>query len=534
MENANVLIVFVSAILLFCIAFSRLITKAGIPVLVFFIFAGMIMGSEGAGGIYFDNASAASSIGNFALCYIIFAGGMATSWKSAREVLLPGALLSTAGVMITAILVGVAAHFLLGLTLMQGLLLGSVVSCTDAASVFSILRSKKLGLKFHTDSLLEVESGSNDPCAYMLTAVVLSLMEGGTSGGQIVRMILAQIAYGLLCGVGIAFAALWMLQRFKFSTDGFDAVFVLAVAVLSYALPSLIGGNGYLSAYLVGIILGNNPIKNKTSLVSFFDGVTGLMQIVIFFLLGLLSYPSRMHPFLLPALAIALFLSFAARPLAVFLLLTPLRCPIRQQLLVSWAGLRGASSIVFAIMATVGSAYTEEDLFHIVFCIVLLSVAFSGTLIPAVARLLRMIDNSGNVMKTFNDYSEETEVQLVQVEIDGDHPWLDRPVQELELPHDMLLVVLARGGEILIPNGQTVLRLGDTAVLSAPAYRGNLDLALTELTVKPGDSYCSKQISELRRRPNSLIVMVKRSGERIIPNGQTLLLAGDVLVICAA
>ena len=414
------------------------------------------------------------------------------------------------------------------------MLIGSVLGSTDAASVFSILRSKKLGLKFHTDSLLEVESGSNDPCAYMLTAVVLSLMEGGTSGGQIVRMILAQIAYGLLCGVGIAFAALWMLQRFKFSTDGFDAVFVLAVAVLSYALPSLIGGNGYLSAYLVGIILGNNPIKNKTSLVSFFDGVTGLMQIVIFFLLGLLSYPSRMHPFLLPALAIALFLSFAARPLAVFLLLTPLRCPIRQQLLVSWAGLRGASSIVFAIMATVGSAYTEEDLFHIVFCIVLLSVAFSGTLIPAVARLLRMIDNSGNVMKTFNDYSEETEVQLVQVEIDGDHPWLDRPVQELELPHDMLLVVLARGGEILIPNGQTVLRLGDTAVLSAPAYRGNLDLALTELTVKPGDSYCSKQISELRRRPNSLIVMVKRSGERIIPNGQTLLLAGDVLVICAA
>ena len=517
-----------------CVFFNRVSSKLGIPALLAFILLGMFFGIDGAVKIKFGDYAFSEQLCSIALIFIMFYGGFGTKWQEAKPVAVPAILLSTLGVALTAAFTGLFCHYVMGFGWLEGMLIGSVLGSTDAASVFSILRSKKLGLKFHTDSLLEVESGSNDPCAYMLTAVVLSLMEGGTSGGQIVRMILAQIAYGLLCGVGIAFAALWMLQRFKFSTDGFDAVFVLAVAVLSYALPSLIGGNGYLSAYLVGIILGNNPIKNKTSLVSFFDGVTGLMQIVIFFLLGMLSYPSRMHPFLLPALAIALFLSFAARPLAVFLLLTPLRCPIRQQLLVSWAGLRGASSIVFAIMATVGSAYTEEDLFHIVFCIVLLSVAFSGTLIPAVARLLRMIDNSGNVMKTFNDYSEETEVQLVQVEIDGDHPWLDRPVQELELPHDMLLVVLARGGEILIPNGQTVLRLGDTAVLSAPAYRGNLDLALTELTVKPGDSYCSKQISELRRRPNSLIVMVKRSGERIIPNGQTLLLAGDVLVICAA
>ena len=507
-----------------CVFFNRVSSKLGIPALLAFILLGMFFGIDGVVKIKFGDYAFSEQLCSVALIFIMFYGGFVTYCQEAMMLVVRSFLLSSLGVVMTAAFTGLFCHYVMGFGWLEGMLIGSVLGSTDAASVFSILRSKKLGLKFHTDSLLEVESGSNDPCAYMLTAVVLSLMEGGASGGEIARMILAQIAYGLLCGVGIAFAALWMLQRFKFSTDGFDAVFVLAVAVLSYALPSLIGGNGYLSAYLVGIILGNNPIKNKKSLVSFFDGVTGLMQIVIFFLLGLLSYPSRMQPFLLPALAIALFLSFAARPLAVFLLLTPLRCPIRQQLLVSWAGLRGASSIV----------YTEENLFHIVFCIVLLSVAFSGTLIPAVARLLRMIDTSGNVMKTFNDYSEETEVQLVQVEIDGDHPWLDRPVQELELPHDMLLVVLARGGEILIPNGQTVLRLGDTAVLSAPAYRGNLDLALTELTVRPGDSYCSKQISELRRRPNSLIVMVKRSGERIIPNGQTLLLAGDVLVICAA
>ena len=517
-----------------CVLFNRISSKLGIPALLAFILLGMFFGIDGVVKIKFGDYAFSEQICSVALIFIMFYGGFGTKWQAAKPVAVPAVLLSTAGVALTALFTGLFCHYVMDFDWLEGMLIGSVLASTDAASVFSILRSKKLGLKYHTDSLLEVESGSNDPSAYMLTIVVLSLMEGEVSGGQIAYMIFAQVVYGLLCGVGIAFAALWMLRRLKLAADGFDAVFVLSVAVLSYALPSLIGGNGYLSAYLVGIILGNHTIRNKESLVSFFDGVTGLMQIVIFFLLGLLSYPARMQPFLFPALLIALFLSFAARPLAVFLLLTPLRCPIRQQLLVSWAGLRGASSIVFAIMATVGSAYTEEDLFHIVFCIVLLSVTFSGTLIPAVARLLGMIDQSGNVMRTFNDYSEETEVQLVQIELGEGHPWLNRPLRELELPQDMLLVALIRAGQIQIPDGQTVLQQGDTAVLSAPAYLGGVDLELTELTVRPDDSYCGKQIMELKKRPNTLIVMVKRGGERIIPNGQTRLQTGDVLVICAA
>ncbi len=516
-----------------CVIFNRISSKLGIPALLAFIMLGMFFGIDGVIKIKFGDYAFSEQICSIALIFIMFYGGFGTKWQEAKPVAVGSILLSTVGVVLTAGFTGLFCHYVMGFEWLEGMLIGSVLSSTDAASVFSILRSKRLGLKYHTDSMIEVESGSNDPCAYMLTIVVLALMQGDASGGEIAYLLFAQVTYGLICGIAIAFISLKMLQRFKFSTDGFDAVFVLAVAVLSYALPSLIGGNGYLSAYLVGIILGNNPIKNKKSLVSFFDGITGLMQIIIFFLLGLLAYPSRMQPFLVPALIIALFLSFVARPLAVFLLLTPLRCPIRQQLLVSWVGLRGASSIVFAIMATIGSEYTEESLFHIVFCIVLLSVAFSGTLIPAVARLLRMIDTSGNVMKTFNDYSEETEVQLVQVGIDEDHPWRDRPVELLELPHDMLLVVLIREGEILVPNGQTVLLLGDVAVLSAPSYQGNLDLELTELTVGSSGPYCGKQILELKRRPNTLIVMVKRGGERIIPNGQTRLQEGDVLVICA-
>lgn len=516
-----------------CVLFNRISNKLGIPALLAFILLGMFFGIDGVIKIKFDDYAFSEQLCSIALIFIMFYGGFGTKWQAAKPVALPAILLSTAGVVLTAGFTGLFCHYVMDFDWLEAFLIGSVLSSTDAASVFSILRSKKLGLRFHTDSMIEVESGSNDPCAYMLTAVVLALMKGDTSGGEIAYLLFSQVAYGLVCGVGIAFLALKMLQKFKFSTDGFDAVFVLAVAILSYAVPSLIGGNGYLSAYLVGIILGNNPIKNKKSLVSFFDGVTGLMQIVIFFLLGLLSYPSRMEPFLVPALLIALFLSFVARPLAVFLLLAPLRCPVRQQMLVSWVGLRGASSIVFAIMAITGSPDSGDYLFHIVFCIVLLSVSFSGTLIPAVSRILGMIDLGGNVMKTFNDYSEETEVQLVQVQINEQHPWSERPVAQLELPHDMLLVVLVREGSILVPNGQTVLMPGDIAVISAPAYQGNLDLELTEMTVTSDGSYCGKQIMELKRRPDSLIVMVRRGGERIIPNGQTLLQEGDVLVICA-
>lgn len=213
-----------------CVFFNRVSSKLGIPALLAFILLGMFFGIDGVVKIKFGDYAFSEQLCSIALIFIMFYGGFGTKWQEAKPVAVPAILLSTLGVALTAAFTGLFCHYVMGFGWLEGMLIGSVLGSTDAASVFSILRSKKLGLKFHTDSLLEVESGSNDPCAYMLTAVVLSLMEGGTSGGQIVRMILAQIAYGLLCGVGIAFAALWMLQRFKFSTDGFDAVFVLAVA----------------------------------------------------------------------------------------------------------------------------------------------------------------------------------------------------------------------------------------------------------------------------------------------------------------
>lgn len=266
-----------AVVILSCVLFQRLSGKVGVPALLFFILLGMFFGTDGVVKIPFDNFELAQNICSVALLFIMFYGGFGTNVRSARPVAAQAVLLSSVGTVLTAGLVGVFCHFVLGVALWESFLIGAVISSTDAASVFSVLRSRHLNLKYHTASLLEVESGSNDPFSYMLTTIVLSVMHGGSSGGQFAAMLAAQIGYGVLFGVVLALAARWVLGRFRFSA-GFDAVFAVAVALLSYVLPEMLGGNGYLSVYLTGMILGNSRIPNKSGLVHFFDAATALMQ----------------------------------------------------------------------------------------------------------------------------------------------------------------------------------------------------------------------------------------------------------------
>ncbi|MEG1913179.1 MAG: cation:proton antiporter, partial [Cloacibacillus sp.] len=247
MVTADNMILFVSAILLFCIVFSRVLTKIGIPVLVFFIFAGMFLGSDGVGGVYFDGAKLAGNIGNIAICYILFAGGMATRWGSIKDVLVPGTLLATVGVVITAVLVGVAAHFLVGFTLLEGLLLGSVVSCTDAASVFSILRSNGLNLKGNLAPLLELESSANDPAAYMMTIATLALLLSPEKGFfSLAKMLLLQGAVGLTAGYILGRAGAEIMSRVRLSSDGLYPVVAVVIAAFIYSAVQIMHGNGFL------------------------------------------------------------------------------------------------------------------------------------------------------------------------------------------------------------------------------------------------------------------------------------------------
>ena len=522
-------ILLVAAVILLCLSLNKMSNKLGIPMLLAYILLGMMFGTDGILKIPFDNFTIAEQICTVSLIFIMFYGGFGTNWKQAKPVAGKAVLLSTVGVILTAVTTGAFCHFILKMDFWESMLIGSVISSTDAASVFSILRSRRLNLKNNTASMLEVESGSNDPCSYMLTVIILTIMSGELSGFSLVVMIFSQITFGILVGVVVALAAAFILKKVNFATDGFDTIFVFSMALVSYAGASMINGNGYLAAYIAGIILGNTPLHHKKSLVHFFDGITGLMQMLIFFLLGLLAYPSQLPKILPIALAIAVFLTFVARPVSVFAILMPFRCPVKQQLLVSWAGLRGAASIVFAIMATVSPAYTKNDLFHIVIFIVLFSISIQGTLLGLVAKKLDMIDENGNVMKTFSDYSDEMPVEFVKISIKAGHPWENRKIKDLTSLPDLLLVLILRGEERIIPNGNTVVLAGDKIVLSALSPEENLGICLTEIPIEKDSKWIGKPLSRIKLGEEKLVLVLKRN-EKVV-NGNTVIRENDVLVI---
>ena len=521
-----------SVVILICVCFSRISGKIGIPFLLAFILLGMVFGSDGLFKIPFANFALSEKICSVALIFIMFYGGFGTRWSEAKPIAAKSIALSTVGVVATAGITGLFCHFILRMEWFESMLIGSVISSTDAASVFSILRSKKLGLKDNTASLLEMESGSNDPCSYMLTAIIISAMNSSVDGvWGIIYLVFAQFVYGIVIGVLIALGARFVLSNFKFTNEGFDTLFLVGIAVLSYALPSVISGNGYLSAYIVGIILGNSDIKNKQTMVHFFDGLTSLMQVLIFFLLGLLSFPSSLPTAFPKAIAIALFLTIIARPVAVFAILTPLKCSIKQQLLVSWSGLRGAASIVFAIMASVNIDSLSCDIFHIVFCIVLISITCQGTLLPFMAKRLDMIDKNTNVLKTFNDYTEELDVQFIKLTISGDdHPWKNKKIRELSIPWDLLFVLVIRNGKRLIPNGKTILRENDIVVVSAPVYQGREAVQFEEKKVHSSSKWIGRKISDYANEKGMFVVLIKRGNNVVIPRGPTDIEENDILV----
>lgn len=525
----NEALLLMGCVILLCTLMGRYLDRLAVPSLLIFIALGMCFGENGLLRIPFDDYNAANVICSASLIFIMFYGGFGTNLNAARPVVVQSVVLSTLGVAGTAGAVAVFAHLVLGLPWVESFLIGSVISSTDAASVFNILRSKKLALKYHTDSLLEIESGSNDPISYMLTTVAVGIM-----GGQdvfIPLLLVQQIAIGALGGLLLGKLAIWSLRRGMFPSEQSQTIFVFAVVILSYALPTVLGGNGYLSSYLCGIYMGSTKLPQKRNLVHFFDVVTDVAQVLIFFLLGLLVTPVELPSVLLPALAIMVFLTFVARPAVVSVLMLPFRPSLAQVGVVSWAGLRGVASIVFAIMAVLQGAETRYNLFNLVFCIVLLSISLQGSLLPRVSAKLHMIDHTADVSKTFNDYQEESDIDFIKIHLDKNHPWNGKTLKELPLPSDLLVVMIARREETIVPNGSTVLLPGDLLVLAARAFEDRENLSLQEIVVEKGHKWVGRSLRQIPTRSDTLIVMIKRGNETIIPGGSTILQAGDTLVI---
>lgn len=449
---------------------SKLSSRFGVPSLVLFLVLGMLAGSEGILGIEFDDVALAQQVGIVALAYILFSGGLDTSWREIRGVALPATGLATVGVLITSVVLGLLSAAVLGLDPLEGLLLGAVISATDAAAVFSILRSRGIVLNRRFASLLELESGSNDPAAVFLTVGVLALITGDADGPvDLVVLFVQQMSIGLLAGWGLARLALLVVNRLRLEYDGLYPVVTAAFVLVLFEATSLAGGSGFLAAYVAGLTMANSTFIHKGSIRRFHDAIGWLAQIVMFVVFGLLVFPSELPSVALRGVLIALLLAFVARPIAVALTLLPFRMPAREVAFTSWIGLRGATPIILATFPLVAGVAGAETIFNVVFFVVLISVLLQGTTVSAAARVFKVTEDEPAPTSRSHEVilSGDTAHSLHEVEVPEGSPAVGRALFELGLPDGVLIALLFRKNRAHVPQGGTVLATGDVVLLVA-------------------------------------------------------------------
>jgi cell volume regulation protein A len=383
-----------SSILLFLSIFAwKISIRLGIPALLLFLGIGMLAGSEGPGRIYFDDALAAQSVGVIALAFILFAAGLETNWKIVRPALSAALLLSTIGVLLTALVIAIFAVFVLHFSFAQGALLGAIISATDAAAVFSVLRAKNLKLTGKLLPLLELESGTNDPMAVFLTIGLTRILTNPhESILAVLLLFVQQMGIGAILGVLIGFGAIWLLKRINLEVEGLYRVYTIALVLFTYGLTAILGGSGFLSVYLIGLLLGNSSFQQVDQLSHVHDSLAWLMQIAMFLILGLLVFPSRLLTVLGSGLLMTGVAVFLARPISVLIALLPIKMPFREKIFVSWVGLRGAVPIVLATFPLLAGVPAAADLFNLVFFVVIASVLLQGVSVPFAAKRLGVID----------------------------------------------------------------------------------------------------------------------------------------------
>lgn len=445
---------------------SKASGRLGVPALLLFLAIGMLAGSEGPGGIDFDDAALAQTIGVVALVLILFSGGLDTSAFAIRAVLGRALALSTVGVLLTAALVGGFAALVLDMSWQEGLLLGAIVSSTDAAAVFAVLRSRDVRLRSDVRDLLEVESGSNDPMAVFLTLSLVALIqEPGTHLAGLALAFVLQMGLGLALGYVTGRVATLVINRARLDYDGLYPVLSLALMALVFGLTSYAGGNGFLAVYVAGITMGNSVFIHKRSLMLFHDGLAWLGQIAMFLTLGLLVFPSHVVPVIGVGLLAALFLMFVARPLSVMLVLAFSRFQLRARVLVGWVGLRGAVPIILATFPLVSGVPGAETIFNVVFFIVLTSALVQGTTIPLVARWLRV--EGAAFRRDPVSSADPVDRQLVEYQVLRGSSMIGQQVARTALPDGAHVLLVQRGTSFIVPRGTTRVREEDILVVLA-------------------------------------------------------------------
>jgi cell volume regulation protein A len=435
--------------------------RTGFPVLIGFLAVGMLLGSDGPGGIDFDDAELTRHIGTVGLALILYEGGLQTSWRRLREVAAPAAVLSTLGVVISALITGATAYAVFDLTWLESFLLGSVVASTDAAAVFATFRTTHVRRRIART--LEAESGGNDPMAIALTLGLIAWIErpGDYGFGDLTLLVVRQLGLGLVIGALLSVAVTWAFGRIPQSIGAFAPVASVAAAAIAFGAADVVGGSGFLAVYLVGLAVGSTPSRYRRQLVAFHEGIAFVAQVVLFIVLGLLVFPSQLPDVALASLAVTAVLVFVARPLAVWASTVRLGFDQRERVLLGWAGLRGAVPIVLATFALSSDVPHANDIFNAVFFVVLISTALQGTTLEWMAGRLGLVSTAPAARTTPLEVSPLAQLDLVDFTVQPDHAVNGSAVSELGLPRTALVAVIERGGDAVPPSGGTVLEAGD-------------------------------------------------------------------------
>ena len=459
-----------SLLLLVSIIAGKTSYKFGVPTLLLFLAIGMLAGSDGIGGIQFDNPKIAQFIGIVSLNFILFSGGLDTNFQSVKPILREGLVLSTLGVLLTALSLGTFVWYITDFTIYESMLLGSIVSSTDAAAVFSILRSKNLALKYNLRPTLELESGSNDPMAYVLTIVFLTLVVNqDQSFASVIPLFLKQMTLGAMAGFAFGKLSKIIINKIKLDFEGLYPVLVIALMFITFAATDFLGGNGFLSIYICAVYLGNQDLIHKKTILKMYDGLAWLMQIVLFLTLGLLVFPFQVLPYIGIGLLISLFLMLIARPVGVFISLAFFKMKLRRRVYISWVGLRGAVPIVFATYPLLAGIDKANMIFNIVFFISVTSVLIQGTTLSIMANWLNVAlpEKAKKITELDQLVLDLPKSSLQEFEVLTDFQSVGKKIVDLNFPKSAFIIMIKRNGQYIRPGGSTIIESNDILTVLA-------------------------------------------------------------------
>lgn len=453
-------------LLLISLLSIRVTKKVQVPLLILFLFIGIAAGSEGIGGIYFDDAKITQDIGNVALLFILFAGALETKKSDATMALYPSGILATAGVFFTAMLAALIAYVLTSLNLKESLLFGAIVSSTDAAAVISMLGGSNLKKKIRT--VIEIESGSNDPMAYALILFILSMFGAGekTSIFWGVIFLFRQIIFGALMGIIFGKISLPLGKILKIEREEFLTIHIIAMLFICFAGTNIIGGNGFLAIYLMGILIGNEHFDFRMNCIKNMRVASWLMQITMFIILGLLVFPSQLKTVVIRGSILAIMITIVARMAVVFALMSPFKYTKKEKFFMSWAGLKGAVPIIFSTNAITAGIDNSQVIFNMVFYMVVFSVMIQGMTLKPLAKYLGLLDPVSEADADTIDLEELEELSLKKLYLDRKSEYINKEIRELNLPKSMHIISIRRGEEDITPRGDVILKAGDKILFS--------------------------------------------------------------------